>query len=321
MNTPTLVAAALPAVFGLALVAHSVMARRKELLRHEIGERVLRYRASAVHLPTLTRSAFRRENSELFSWCPAVAESIRAELAATGDRLRFAHLAIAWGVGGTLDFVLSLAWFGLPAPLAVLGAVVTGVTIPVMLLRRAQRRFQTRFLNGFPDALDLIVRAVRAGLPLGDAIESVGAEIADPVGKEFRQIHAKIAIGMDVEEELNRAADRIRAVDFRFFIIALSLQRRTGGNLAETLANLSLTIRRRKEIGLKARALMSEARASAWLISLLPFVAGGGLFLLNPDYMLLLVNDPRGTTMLALALVGIALGALAMRTMIRAALR
>lgn len=322
MNTPTLLAATLPAVFGLALAAHSVVGRRKEMLRQQLGERVLRYRVSAATLPAVTKSAFQgKGDSSLFSWCPAIAESIDAELAATGDRLRFAHLAIAWGAGGGLAFVLSLVWLGLWAPLAIIAAVVVGIGIPVVLLRHAQQRFQKQFLEGFPDALELIVRAVRAGLPLGDAIETVGSEIAGPVGDAFRAVHDKLAIGCDLDDELDRTAERVRLVEFRFFVIALSLQRRTGGNLAETLNNLALTIRRRKEIRLKARALMSEARTSALVIGLLPFVAGGALAFLNPGYMRTLIDDPRGSTILGAAALAMGLGGFVMRAMVKAALR
>lgn len=322
MNAPTLIAAALPAVFGLALAAQSVMARRKETLRRQLVESVLRFRASAPTLPATTTSMLQGgDDGALFRLSPAIAEHVRTALAATGDRLRLTHLVIAGGTVGVLEFVLALSCFGLSAPLAAIGALVGGGGIAFALLRHAQQRFQRQFLDGFPDALELIVRAVRAGLPLGDAIETVGSEIGGPVGYEFRHIHDRIAIGCELEAELDRTAERIRLVEFRFFVIALSLQRRTGGNLAETLNNLALTIRRRKEIGLKARALMSEARTSAWVIGLLPFIAGGALAFLNPDYMRTLIDDPRGSTILGAAALAMGLGAVVMRAMVKAALR
>ena len=108
-------------------------------------------------------------------------------------------------------------------------------------------------------------------------------------------------IGIDIDEAMQHTADRIRVPDFRFFVVALKLQRRTGGSLAETLANLSSIIRRRKEIRLKARALTSEAKASATVLGLLPVVLGALLFFLNHDLMVPLLSDPRGRFMLGVA--------------------
>src|SRR5262249_34473680 len=146
-----------------------------------------------------------------------------------------------------------------------------------------QSRFRNQFVDGFPDALDLMGRAVKAGLPVLDSMELAAREMPPPVGSELQRTIGEMRVGVDVDEAMQHTADRIRVPDFRFFAVALKLQRRTGGGLAETLANLSRIIRRRKEIRLKARALSSESKSSAVVLALLPFVVGGIMYLLSPD--------------------------------------
>jgi tight adherence protein B len=176
-------------------------------------------------------------------------------------------------------------------------------------------------LEIFPDALDLIVRAVRSGLPAPEAIELVTHEVPPPVGTEFRQILDELRIGTEMEEALQRAADRIRVPDFRFFAVSLLLQRQTGGGIAETLSNLSGIIRQRKAVRMKARALTAEAQASAAIIAATPFVAGVGLFLINRDLTSVLFIDPRGRFMLGIAVASLLTGLATMRVLIKKNLR
>jgi Flp pilus assembly protein TadB len=131
----------------------------------------------------------------------------------------------------------------------------------------------------------------------------------------------EMRIGVDIDEALQHTADRIRVPDFRFFAVALKLQRRTGGGLAETLANLSNIIRRRKEIRLKARALSAESKASATVLAVLPFAVGALLFFLNPGLMSVLFDDPRGRFMTGMALLTLAVGVSVMAFIIRRSLR
>jgi tight adherence protein B len=162
---------------------------------------------------------------------------------------------------------------------------------------------------------------VKAGLPVLDATEVAAREIPAPVGSELRRTIEEMRIGIDIDEAMQRTADRIRVPDFRFFVVALKLQRRTGGALAETLANLSHIIRRRKEIRLKARALSSEAKSSAVVLALLPFVVGGVMFLVNPDLASVLFLDPRGRFMMGLAFLSLAAGIITMAVIINKSLR
>ena len=146
----------------------------------------------------------------------------------------------------------------------------------------------------FPEAIDLMVRALRSGLPISEAIVGAGHEIADPVGDELRRVEAGMRMGRDLESLLWDIAKRIDAPEFRFFIIALSVQRETGGNLAETLANLSDVLRRRRQMRAKARAMASETRATTMILGGLPVLVIVVLSLTSPAYLAPLFNDVRG---------------------------
>src|SRR6266851_951690 len=241
------------------------------------------------------------------------------ELGATGDRLRIVSLVLAAFIGALLAvgiFAEVLQWpFLVTAPIV----LAAGVAAANARLRFAQRRFQRQFVDRFPDALDVIVRAVRAGLPVTDAMESAAGSVSDPVGSEFSRLIDELRIGVDLEELLERVAGRIRVNDFRFFAATLVLQRRTGGSLAETLSNLAGLIRRRKEVRLKARALSAESRATAYLLSALPITIGGIVYLINPGVMLPLFTDPRGKVMLSIAIAMLVVGFAMMKAMIKKA--
>jgi tight adherence protein B len=241
-------------------------------------------------------------------------------LAAAGNRIGLLHLA-ATGIIAVSMVGLVTALVQLRPALAIALAGAGAVGAPALLLRLSQSRHQRQFLDIFPDALDLIVRAVRAGLPAPEAIELAAREVGAPVGSEFRRMLDEMRIGVEMEDALQDAADRIRVPDFRFFVVSLLLQRRTGGGIAETLSNLSIIIRQRKALRLKARALTAEATASATVVATLPFFAGVGLFLINRELMSVLFVDPRGRQMLGIACLGLLFGIAAMKAIIKSCLR
>jgi tight adherence protein B len=241
-------------------------------------------------------------------------------LAATGNRIGLPHLAATGTIAASMIGLVT-AGIQLRPALAIALAGAAAVGAPALLLRLAQSRHQRRFLDIFPDALDVIVRAVRAGLPAPEAIELAAREVGAPVGSEFRRMLDEMRIGVEMEDALQNAADRIRVPDFQFFVISLLLQRRTGGGIAETLSNLSTIIRQRKALRLKARALTAEATASATVVASLPFVGGIGLFLINRQLMSVLFVDPRGRQMLGIACTGLLLGIAAMKAIIKSSLR
>ena len=245
---------------------------------------------------------------------------LEAAFAAAGSRIGLPQLVLT-GIAAAALTASAARFMGFNSVLVIGLSAAAAAAAARYLLRFAQLRYQRRFLDAFPDAIDLIVRAVKAGLPALDAIDFAAREVAAPVGTEFQKVLDDTRIGVAMADALNHAADRIRVPDFRFFVASIVLQRRTGGGLAETLANLSTLIRQRRTLRLKARALTAEAKSSAAVISITPFVAGAGLYLVKPDMMSVLFVDHRGRFMLGVAIVSLLLGIVTMSAIIRRTLR
>jgi tight adherence protein B len=232
----------------------------------------------------------------------SVYQQLTKELGATGDRLTITTLLVAAFIGALLAAGLSAGVLQWPLVLTVPLALAAAAAAANARLRFAQRRFQRQFVERFPDALDVIVRAVRAGLPVLDAVEAAANGVSEPITGEFNRLLDQLRIGADLEDLLERAAERIRVNDFRFFAATLVLQRRTGGSLAETLSNLAGLIRRRKEVRLKVSALSAESRVSSYVIGALPVVMMAVMYLVNPKLVGLLFTDPRGKVILGIAI-------------------
>ena len=245
---------------------------------------------------------------------------LEAAFAAAGNRIGLPQLVLT-GIASAALTASAARFMGFNSVLVIGLSAAAAAAAARYLLRFAQLRYQRRFLDAFPDAIDLIVRAVKAGLPALDAIDLAAREVAAPVGTEFQKVLDDTRIGVAMADALNHAADRIRVPDFRFFVASIVLQRRTGGGLAETLVNLSTLIRQRRTLRLKARALTAESKASATLISIMPFVAGAGLYLVKPDMISLLFVDHRGRLMLGIAILSLLLGIATMSAIIRRTLR
>ncbi|MCW5732053.1 MAG: type II secretion system F family protein [Alphaproteobacteria bacterium] len=195
--------------------------------------------------------------------------------------------------------------------------IFLGLGIPHWMLGVLGRRRVANFLQLFPEAIDLIVRGLKSGLPIQESIANVAREVPDPVGIEFRRIDDGVKVGRPLEEMLWATARRIDSPDFKFFVISLSVQRETGGNLAEALQNLSDILRRRRQMRLKVRALSSEARASAYIIGSLPFVMFMLLMLVNAGYVTQLFTDPRGMILVGIGLLSMLIGVVVMFKMVR----
>ena len=178
-------------------------------------------------------------------------------------------------------------------PSLLVGSLI-GMALPHLVIGRMGKRRLAAFIALFPDAIDLIVRALRSGLPVSEAIVGAGHEISDPVGAELRLVENGMRMGRDLETLLWDTAKRIDSPEFRFFVIALSVQRETGGNLAETLGNLSDILRRRRQARAKAHAMASETRATTMILGGLPVAVIGIMSFTSPHYLLPLINDVRG---------------------------
>ena len=226
-------------------------------------------------------------------WLPR-RDLLAARLARTGRAItigQYGLMMLGVAVLSTLGLI-GIAPFGF-VPDALIGLFL-GMALPHLVIGRLGKRRVAAFIALFPDAIDLIVRALRSGLPISEAIIGAGREIADPVGSELRLIESGMRLGRDLETLLWDIAKRIDTPEFRFFIIALSVQRETGGNLAETLANLADALRRRKQMRAKVRAMSSETRATTMILGGLPLVVIGLLMLTSPHYLAPLFHDVRG---------------------------
>lgn len=239
-------------------------------------------------------------------------------------RLRLSHAGLETTLG-TYILVCSIvgvagmiaaAVFGLPLPAALLAGVFVGLGLPHYVVGNMFARRQMRFIIHFPDAIDLMVRGVKAGVPITEAIKAASEEIPDPVGIELKRIVDGIRVGRKMNVLLEETSKRLDLPEFNFFAIALSIQAETGGNLAETLNNLAEVLRGRRQLKRKIKALSSEAKASAYIIGSLPFIMCLLIYLVNESYIVGLFTDPRGQMMIGGALAMIGVGALVMRKMI-----
>jgi tight adherence protein B len=233
-------------------------------------------------------------------WLPR-RDLLDARLARTGRAITVGHLAMATGGLTVVSVALVLIFLKLAILPSLLIGVAIGVGLPHLVIGRLGKRRIAAFLNLFPDAIDLIVRALRSGLPISEAVVSAAHEIGDPVGAEFRSVESGMRMGRDLDSLLWDIAKRIDTPELRFFIIALNVQRETGGNLAETLNNLADLLRRRRSMRQKARAMASEARASTMILGSLPIVVTLLLLVLSPHYIMTLFNDVRGLILCAIA--------------------
>lgn len=178
-------------------------------------------------------------------------------------------------------------------------------------------RQEQGFLMIFPIALDIISRGLRAGTTVEKTFMTVAREVEAPIGPEFSSICKQIDFGMSFEDALRASADRVQVKDYSFFVIALIIQRRTGGSLSELVGNISAIIRRRQELKLKIKALSSEARATGMIVGSLPFLALLGMLYFSPDYIEAFQKDPAGRKMMALSMGLILTCIVVIRRMIR----
>ena len=238
-----------------------------------------------------------------------------------GHAISLRKLMIVAPIAGALVATFCQVFFHLGLVGTVIAGILAGILVPIQMIRMAQGKLKREFLSQFPDSVDLIVRAIRAGLPISAALDAVGKEIADPAGKEFRLLVADMKIGMTFEEAMRRAAARVNLLEFSFFTASLILQRETGGNLAETLETLASVLRRRQEMTLKTNTLTSEARTSAYVMTALPFFVAGVLFFVSPGYLYVYITDPRGSWILGMAMASLMTGIGIMRIMLAQAMK
>lgn len=243
--------------------------------------------------------------------------ALRDRLSRTGSDISLGTYSMINVGVSLLGFIVVWLIFGLPIPLATLIAVAAGLGLPHLAVGFLSARRQKKFLAVFPDAIDLIVRGLKSGLPVTESMAAVGREMEDPMGTEFRLVCDSVRFGRQLEDVLWETAKRLQMPEFNFFVISLSIQRETGGNLGETLANLSDILRRRRQMRQKIKAMSSEAKASAYILGSLPFIMFLLVYFLNNDYASGLYGDPRGVMMIGAGLISLLMGIAVMAKMVR----
>jgi tight adherence protein B len=197
-----------------------------------------------------------------------------------------------------------------------LASGVIGAFLPFGYLYWTKKKRMAKFQRQLPEALELIARALRAGHAFFVGLKLVGEEFPEPIGPEFKRAFDEVSMGISVPQALQNLADRVECLDVKFFVTSVSVQRETGGNLAEIIESLGLLIRKRFELYMKITALSAEGKVSAIILFALPLVLGLLLYWMNPEYIRLLFTDPIGHTMLMTGSALMILGAFITKKMI-----
>jgi tight adherence protein B len=230
-----------------------------------------------------------------------------------------------WTVSKLLSASLVLAilgWAGmsLVARQPVLTSAAVGVllgALPWLYVRHRKNKRLARFERQLPEALDLITRALRAGHAFPAALKMAGEEMEQPVAGEFATVHDEVNFGVSLQQALGHLSERVPSTDLRYFVVAVLIQRESGGNLTEILSNLSRLIRERLKLMGRVRVLSSEGRLSAWILGLMPFFLAGVMNLVNPEFMRPLWTDPLGILFIEYTLSLMLIGVVIMRKIIK----
>ena len=244
-----------------------------------------------------------------------VATTMKAKLSQAGLSLTVTKFYVFSAIFGLFAFVLTLlAGAGL---LVALGAAfIVAAGLPRWFVGFLVKRRLNKFLEEFPNSLDVMVRSIKSGLPLTDALRLIAAEGQEPVRSEFRRIVEAQQVGLSVPEACARMFTNIPLQEVNFFSIVIAIQSQAGGNLSEALGNLSRVLRERRKMRAKVNALSMEAKASAAIIGALPFIVAFLVYLTSPEYIMVLFQDPRGHLILGISGVWMSIGILVMRNMI-----
>jgi tight adherence protein B len=241
--------------------------------------------------------------------------TLEARIAQAGLSWSKQKFYIGSGIAGVL--LAGVLYLGTDDLFVTLGAAAAGALgLPRWVLNFLRKRRFKKFLNAFPDAVDVIVRGVKAGLPLGDCMRVIAQEAAEPVRTEFRLAIEATALGLSLGEASERIVERVPVPEASFFSIVINIQQKAGGNLSEALTNLSRVLRERKKLKAKVQAVSSEAKASAAIIGSLPFIVGILVWLISPRYIELLWLTSGGRIVIGVCLTWMLMGCLVMRKMI-----
>jgi tight adherence protein B len=285
--------------------------RRMELIKERHGDTITGSAQAQI------RKLFANRGNKLESYASTLIPKpalLRKRLEQTGKDITLGKYALVCiGVMGGVATLLTIK--GTPFILAVMLGLFCGVGGPHFFVGFMIKRRLAKFNSNFPDAIELMVRGLRSGLPITETLGIVAQEILGPVGIEFRMVSDKMKIGRTMEAALQDTADRLGTAEFHFFVITLAIQRETGGNLAETLSNLADVLRKRAQMKLKIRAMSSESKASAYIVGSLPFVVFGLVYMINPAYMGRFFIDQRLEVAGVVGMIWMAIGGFIMAKM------
>ncbi len=292
------------------------------------GERLAERRMASVaqlRSPTarLARSGLRSRREQLEDTLKEI-EQRHKKAKRVSLAVRISQAGLSWS---KRQFMLIAATFGivafllaLPTGAGLLPALgigfAAGCGCPLWLLTFLKKRREARFINTFPDSVDVIVRGIKAGLPLIDSLKLIAAESTEPVRSEFRAIIETQTIGIPIGDACLKLYEHMPLPEANFFGIVVSIQQRAGGNLSEALGNLSRVLRDRKKMKAKIKAMSQEAKASALIIGSLPIAVMILVYITSPKYIELLWTEPVGRLMLAGCAVWMLIGVMVMRKMI-----
>jgi len=287
--------------------------RRLEVMKERHADSPLKANAQAQIRKLMAQREGRMETA--FSSLVPRPALLRKRLEQTGKNFTLGRYAmISLGILTVLFALLTVQ--GMPFLLAFLLSLFVGIGLPHMAVGYLIKKRIGAFNSNFPDAIELMVRGLRSGLPITETLGIVSGEVAGPVGVEFRSVADKMKIGRTMDAALQETADRLGTPEFQFFVITLAIQRETGGNLAETLSNLADVLRKRAQMKLKIKAMSSESKASAYIVGALPFIVFTMVWMLNPKYMMGFFQDPRLIVAGIGGLIWMSIGAFIMAKMV-----
>lgn len=241
--------------------------------------------------------------------------SLKSRLGQTGLTLTVGRFyGYSAGLGFFVFFVTLIA--GVPLIGSLGAAFVAGVGLPRWVVGFLVKRRRNKFLNEFPNSLDVMVRSIKSGLPLNDALRLIASDGQEPVKSEFRRVIDAQQVGLSIPEACTRMLQTMPLNEVNFFAIVITIQSQAGGNLSEAIGNLARVLRERKKMKAKVSALSMEAKASAAIIGALPFIVALLVYLTSPQYIMILFTDPRGHFILLGSAFWMTIGILVMRNMI-----
>ena len=276
-------------IMGLLVIGYLLIAGPSAAKESQRRLEALRYRHSEstdakVESQLKKAIAARKPKLHKIAGSTSRVDALAIRLDRTGKKWTLSQYVYA-SVGLALGIALIMFLRSGAALLSLGVGLFVGAGLPHMVVNFFIKKRTANFNAKFPDAIELLVRGLRSGLPVTETLAVVAQELPGPVGEEFKGIVERIKIGRSMEESLQETADRLGIPEFNFFCITLAIQRETGGNLAETLSNLSDVLRKRSQMKLKIRAMSSESKASAYIVGALPFIVFGMIWWINPSYI------------------------------------